>query len=117
MIGIDFHDRQIWFCPLLALLMGCIVLKNELKKNETDPLEDLFQVDDINCTPKEKQALVLVGRLLENIEEYHALQAQINKVVASDPVIQSKIAYMLQTLIAGIKTEQSHLSVEFLPQL
>ena len=98
--------------------IGVNSMKNSNRKNESnDPLVDLFQMDELKCTPQEKKALVLVGRLLENIEEYYALQAQINKVVASDPVIQSKITYMLQTLIQGIKSEQTLLSVEFIPPL
>ena len=90
-------------------------MKRDDRKDSGDPLVDLYQMDEYKCTVQEKEALVLVGRILENIEEYYALQVEINKVVASDPVVRSKITYMLQTLIMGIKNEQSLISTNLMP--
>ena len=114
MIGIDFTlSLKVMLEHILHNQRGNY-MKNTDQKEGEDPLNNLYQMDDYKCTLQEKEALLLVGRILENVEEYYALQAQINKVVASDPVIQSKITYMLQTLIKGITIEQTLLSTELL---
>ena len=87
-------------------------LKNEGGKR-SDPLADLFQMDTIECTALEKEALVLVTRLLQNVEEYYALQGQITDVIAQDHVIENRIRGLLDSLIKGLLVEQTFLGREF----
>ena len=79
----------------------------------SDPLVELFQLDTIECTALEKEALVLVTQLLQNVEEYHALQGQIMDVMAQDRVVENRIRGLLDSLIRGLLMEQSFLGKEF----
>ncbi len=58
---------------------------------DSDPLAELFQLDTIECTALEKEALVLVTQLLQNVEEYYALRGQIKDVMAQDCVVENRI--------------------------
>lgn len=82
-------------------------------RETSDPLADLFQVDDIECTSMEKEALVLVTQLLQNVEEYYALQGQIKDVMAQDRVVADKIKGLMDALIKGLHVEQTFLGKEF----
>jgi len=79
----------------------------------SDPLAELFQLDTIECTPLEKEALVLVTQLLQNVEEYYALQGQIMDVMAHDRVVENRIKGLLDSLIGGLLVEQAFLGKEF----
>ena len=79
----------------------------------SDPLADLFQLDTIECTALEKEALVLVTQLLQNVEEYYALRGQITDVMAQDPVVENKIKNLMDALIRGLLVEQAFLRKEF----
>ncbi len=79
----------------------------------SDPLAELFQLDTIECTPLEKEALVLVTQLLQNVEEYYALQGQIKDVMAQDRVVESRIKGLMDSLIRGLLLEQTFLGNEF----
>ncbi len=79
----------------------------------SDPLAELFQLDAIECTPLEKEALVLVTQLLQNVEEYYALQGQIMDVMAHDRVVENRIRGLLDSLIKGLLVEQAFLGKEF----
>jgi hypothetical protein len=79
----------------------------------SDPLSEFFQMDKFECTPLEKEALVLVTQLLQNVEEYYALQVQITDVMAQDHVIENRIRSLLDALINGLLVEQTFLGREF----
>ncbi len=79
----------------------------------SDPLAELFQLDTIECTALEKEALVLVTQLLQNVEEYYALQGQIMDVMAHDRVVENRIKGLLDSLIKGLLVEQAFLGKEF----
>ena len=80
---------------------------------DSDPLAELFQLDTIECTALEKEALVLVTRLLQNVEEYYALQGQIKDVMTQDRVIENRIKVLMDSLIKGLLVEQTLLGKEF----
>jgi len=80
---------------------------------DSDPLADLFQLDTIECTALEKEALVLVTQLLQNVEEYYALRGQITDVMAQDPVVENRIKNLMDALIRGLLVEQTFLRKEF----
>jgi len=79
----------------------------------SDPLAELFQLDAIECTALEKEALVLVTQLLQNVEEYYALRGQITDVMAQDPVVENRIKDLMDALIRGLLVEQTILGKEF----
>jgi hypothetical protein len=87
---------------------------SEKNSGETsDPLAELFQVDNIECTPMEREALVLVTQLLQNVEEYYVLQGQIKDVMAQDRVVEDRIKGLMDRLIKGLLVEQTFLGKEF----
>ncbi len=79
----------------------------------SDPLADLFQLDKIECTALEKEALVLVTQLLQNVEEYYAIQGQIKDVIAQDRLLENRIKGLMDSLIKGLLVEQTLLGQEF----
>ena len=80
----------------------------------SDPLAELFQLDAIECTALEKEALVLVTLLLQNVEEYYAIQGQIKDVMTQDRVVENRIKGLMDALIRGLLVEQTFLGKEFL---
>ena len=81
---------------------------------DSDPLADLFQLDTIECTALEKEALVLVTQLLQNVEEYYTLRGQITDVMAQDPVVENRIKDLMDSLIRGLLVEQTFLGKELM---
>jgi len=79
----------------------------------SDPFAELFQLDTIECAALEKEALVLVTQLLQNVEEYYSLQVQIQDVMAQDRVVENSIKDLLDALIRGLLMEQTFLGKEF----
>ena len=79
----------------------------------SDPLAELFQLDAIECTALEKEALVLVTLLLQNVEEYYAIQGQIKDVMTQDRVVENRIKGLMDALIRGLLVEQTFLGKEF----
>lgn len=74
----------------------------------------MFQLDPIECTALEKEALVLVTQLLQNVEEYYVIQGQIKDVMAQDSVLEHRIKDLMDSLIKGLLLEQTFLGQEFI---
>ncbi len=83
-----------------------------IEMEDKDPLARLYQIKDVDSSALEEEALVLVARLLDNIEEFCELRVQIMDVMAVDEQMENSIADLLKTLIDGLKVEQSFLNVE-----
>lgn len=77
---------------------------------ELDPLAELYQMEDIECTPLERDALVLVTRLLENVEEFYVLNEQIKDIIAEDDAMGAKIIELFNAMIHALRIEQSYAS-------
>ena len=77
---------------------------------ELDPLAELYQMEDIECTPLERDALVLVTRLLENVEEFYVLNEQIKDIIAEDDAMDAKIIELFNAMIHALRIEQSYAS-------
>ena len=75
---------------------------------ELDPLAELYQMEDIECTPLERDALVLVTRLLENVEEFYMLNEQIRDIIAEDDTMGEKIIELFNAMIDALRIEQSY---------
>jgi hypothetical protein len=75
---------------------------------ELDPLAELYQMEDIECTPLERDALLLLTRLLENVEEFYVLNEQIRDIIAEDDAMGEKIIELFNAMIHALKIEQSY---------
>lgn len=76
---------------------------------EEDPLASLYQIDYVESSPLEREAVVLVTRLLENIEEFYALREQIMDAMAVDEKAEVKIVDLFNALMEGLRVKQSFL--------
>jgi hypothetical protein len=77
------------------------------EKKALDPLAELYQMEKIECTPAEKEALVLVSRLMGNIEEFYVLQEQISDILTEDESSRNNITGLLGSMISALRFEQS----------
>ena len=84
------------------------------REGEKNPLAELYQMEQIECTPDEKDALVLVTRLLENVEEFYELREQLFHAMNEDASLEPKIVNLFDVLIHGLKVEQTYMKVELL---
>jgi len=71
------------------------------------PLEELYQLDGVEDSTLNREAVVLIMRLLENVEEFYELQTQIMDVMVVDEEAETRTLDLLQTLIQGLRAEQS----------
>lgn len=77
------------------------------RESEQDPLSELLQVDYTESSPLERQAVYLILRLLDNIEEYFELRRQIQDVIATNEGTGVKIIDLLNSLLEGLIVEES----------
>ena len=84
-------------------------------KNDIDPLAGLTQIDnDIDL--REQEALTLLVRMLDNVEDFDALSDDLRTLISEDVVLESKITHLFDVLIKGLKQEQTFLaSIGVLP--
>ena len=83
-------------------------------EGERDPLAELYQMEQIECTTEEKDALVLVTSLLENVEEFYELREQLFHAMNEDVSLEPKIVNLFNVLIQGLEVEQTFMKVELL---
>lgn len=87
--------------------------KYKHNKNQTkgdDPLFGLHQIDEDFGYPLEKEALMIMLRMLDNVEEFDSLKLDLRNTIMMDKGSELKILALLRTLISGIQVEQSALS-------
>ena len=77
-----------------------------------DPLAKLYQMEQIECSPREKDALVLVTRLLENVEEFYELREQLFHAMNEDTSLETKVVNLFNVLIHGLEVEENYMKVE-----
>jgi hypothetical protein len=79
-----------------------------------DPLAGLTQVDrDLNLL--EQDALMLVMRMLDDVEDFDVLRNNLMEIVSEDVVLGTRIMKVFDVLIQGLIREQKVLaSVGFL---
>ena len=91
--------------------------KGVIKRTDQDPLGDLRQIDYEGDSPLDKEALVLITRLLQNVEEFYELREKIRHIVLEDQLNDNKIMGLFQTLIQGLKSERSILEKNEIPRV
>ncbi len=79
-----------------------------------DPLAELYQMEEIECTREEKDALILVTRLLENVEEFYELREQLFHAMNEEASLEPKIVDLFNVLIQSLEVEQTYMKVELL---
>lgn len=79
-------------------------------------MASLYQIEYVESTPLGREAVVLVTRLLENIEESYTLREQIINAMAVEEKAEDKIVDLFNALIEGLRVEQSFLGrVDLIP--
>ncbi len=74
-----------------------------------DPLARLYQMDEIEFTLQDRESLLLITRLLDNVEEFYALREQLVDIMATDEMAGGKILNLFNAMIQALKVEQSYL--------
>ena len=79
-------------------------LSSSTRHNE-DPLAGLYQVDIDEKFPLEEEALVLMVKMLDNLEEFKELSGNLRKIMAKDELMETRILSLLKVLITGVRAE------------
>jgi hypothetical protein len=87
-----------------------IILKGHgVSDGEYDPLEGLSQVDrDRNLL--EKDALMLIVRMLDDVEDFDSIRNGIRDIVCEDVVLGTRFMKIFDVLIQGLLHEQKVLA-------
>jgi hypothetical protein len=83
-------------------------------KNE-DPLADLYQIDTVDSTPLEEKALVLMARMLDDVEEFDELSDNLRSIMAEDLLVEARVLSLFRTLINGASMEHKYLKMYSMP--
>ena len=81
---------------------------NSLKEND-DPLHNLYQLDDFESLPLEEEALVLMIRMLDNLEDFKELSNNLRSIMEKDELVETRIISLFKILISGIQVEYQNL--------
>ena len=84
-----------------------------MKKNVDDPLSTLYQIDVDYKYPLEKEVLLIMLRVLDNIEELGSFELDLRNIIGTDSSVETRILSLLRTLIDGIQIEYSILSKKY----
>jgi len=87
-------------------------LSSSTRPNE-DPLAGLYQVDIDENFPLEEEALVLMVKMLDNLEEFKELSGNLRKIMAQDELMETRILSLLKVLITGVQTK--YLKMGYIP--
>ena len=64
-----------------------------------DPLISLDQIEDGENVSIDEEAVALLARLLENVEEFYELREKIMDLIEEDEITETKLIDLFQTLI------------------
>ena len=78
-------------------------------KNE-DPLACLDRIDAGESIPLEEEALVLMARMLDNIE-FDELSTNLRSIMAEDILVETRIISLFRTLIHGAQVEHRYMKM------
>ncbi len=87
-------------------------LSRSTRHNE-DPLAGLYQVDINETLPLEKEALVLMVKMLDNLEEIKEFSDNLGNIMAQDELTETRILNLLRVLITGAQAE--YLIMDYFP--
>lgn len=87
---------------------------NSTGKND-DPLAGLYQIDTVDSTPLEEKALVLMARMLDDVEGFGELSDNLRSIMAEDELVEAHVLSLFRTLINGISIEHKYLKMYSMP--
>jgi len=87
-------------------------LSNSTRQNE-DPLAGLYQIDINENFPLEEEALVLMVKMLDSLDEFNELSDNLKKIMAQNELMETRILSLLKVLITGVQTE--YLKMGYIP--
>ena len=80
-----------------------------------DPLAGLYQIDTVDSTPLEEKALVLMARMLDDVEGFDELSDNLRSIIAEDILVEAHVLSLFRTLINGISAEHKYLKMYSMP--
>jgi len=83
-----------------------------IRKNE-DPLACLDQIDAGESIPLEEEALILMARMLDDIEEFDELSTNLRSIMAEDILVETRIISLFRALIHGVQFEHRYMKMHF----
>ena len=87
--------------------------KSKMNVKIDDPLNTLHQIDADYKIPLEKEELLIMLRVLDDIEKFGSFRLDLRNIIGTDSSIETRILSLLKTLIDGIQFEYSTLSKEY----
>ena len=84
------------------------VFKDISQKSNQDPLINLYQIDSEKNIPLKKEVIVLIKRLLYNVEEFYQLRDMIKEIMKKDEA-DNDINEFFENLLTEVRFEQSPL--------
>ena len=83
---------------------------NDSTTSNNDPLDGLYQLDIDEKYPLEEKALILMVRMLDNLEEFKELSGNLNTIMKEDEILETRLLNLFKVLINGIQLEYKQLS-------
>ena len=74
-----------------------------------DPLASLYQLDIDEGLPLEENALILMIKMLDNLEEFKELSGNLHTIMEEDEMLETRLIGLFKVLINGIQLEYKHL--------
>jgi hypothetical protein len=87
-------------------------LSSSTRQSE-DPLASLYQIDIDENFPLEEEALILMVKMLDNLDEFNELSDNLKKIMAQDELMETRILSLLKVLITGVQAE--YLKMGYIP--
>jgi hypothetical protein len=84
------------------------VFKDINKKRSQDPLINLYQIDGEKKIPLKKEVIVLIKRLLYNVEEFYQLKDMIKEIMKKDES-DNNVNEFFENLLTEVRYEQAML--------
>jgi hypothetical protein len=82
---------------------------NDSTTSNNDPLDGLYQLDIDEKYPLEEKALILMVRMLDNLEEFNELSGNLNTIMKEDEILETRLLNLFKVLINGIQLEYKQL--------
>lgn len=74
-----------------------------------DPLAGLYQIDAVDGTPLEGKALVLMAKMLDDVEEFDELSGSLRRIMEEDVLVETRIISLFKALLQGATVEHKYL--------
>lgn len=82
---------------------------------DDDPLASLYQMDIVSSPPLEEEALVLMARMLDDVEKFEELSSSLRGIMAEDVLVETRVLSLFRSLIDGVKVEHKYLKMNLVP--